>query len=245
MLSVYLITNKINNKKYVGITAKTLEERFAGHINTAYNRHDERYRPIHWAIRKYGKENFTIELLDNTSTTHEELYQKEKEFIIKYDTFGKNGYNVTHGGEGTHGYKFRESSKMAIRNSLNEHYRFHPETKEKISNSLKGRKLPQQQIDQLKIILKGNQRAKGMTYKHTDEARKKISEYQRNKPSLPCPEHVKELTRKRMLGPKNPMNDPEKRKLVGLSKIGKKKFKREDGTYYMAYPNNPIDPRNK
>ena len=39
------------------------------------------------------------------------------------------------------------------------------------------------------------------------------------------------------------MNDPESRKKVALSKLGKKKFKREDGTFYCAYPDNPIDPK--
>ena len=39
----------------------------------------------------------------------------------------------------------------------------------------------------------------------------------------------------------NPMNSLKYREMVGLSKIGKKRFYRDDGTFYMSFPENPID----
>jgi len=49
---VYLITNEVNGKHYVGQTTRTVEQRFKEHMESPY--------PIGKAIRKYGAENFTI-----------------------------------------------------------------------------------------------------------------------------------------------------------------------------------------
>lgn len=88
---VYLITNKKNNKKYVGITSKGYMKRFAQHCKA------ESY--IGSAIRKYGKNNFKVEVIDYGATVAE-LNSKEKDYIAKLETFGK-GYNLTLGGDGT------------------------------------------------------------------------------------------------------------------------------------------------
>lgn len=70
---IYLITNKINDKRYVGLTTQTMEERWKQHKYDAL--HGNNY-PIHKAMRKYGIENFRIEIID-TATSIEELKRKE------------------------------------------------------------------------------------------------------------------------------------------------------------------------
>jgi group I intron endonuclease len=92
---IYMITNLINKKRYVGLTTKTLEERFQAHLNKAIVERSA----IQKAMKKYGKENFTIEQLDIASSKGE-LFEKELNWIAKLDTFNGYGYNLTAGGGG-------------------------------------------------------------------------------------------------------------------------------------------------
>jgi len=92
---IYMITNNINNKKYIGVTTKTLEERFNGHINRA----NKERSAIQKAIHKYGKDNFTIIEID-TAVSEEDLFNKERMYIKKYNTYLGLGYNLTEGGGG-------------------------------------------------------------------------------------------------------------------------------------------------
>ena len=85
---IYKITNKINSKIYIGKTTKTLEERFLKH---KYN-HKTQNTYLYKAMRKYGIENFVIEVLE--ITTH--LDEREKYWISTM----KPQYNMTAGGEG-------------------------------------------------------------------------------------------------------------------------------------------------
>ena len=62
MYKLYKITNAVNGKTYIGITKQTLEERLTLHISHSRN---PKY-PIQYAINKYGSENFSIELLEES-----------------------------------------------------------------------------------------------------------------------------------------------------------------------------------
>lgn len=55
---IYKITNVINDKVYIGQTVRNLEERMAEHF-----RHDNTV--IDKALKKYGKDAFKIEIIDN------------------------------------------------------------------------------------------------------------------------------------------------------------------------------------
>ncbi|OHY30919.1 hypothetical protein BI362_00845 [Streptococcus parauberis] len=90
---VYCVNNIINDKKYIGITTRTIDERF--------NEHCKANSIIGKAISKYGKNNFRIYQLDSADSK-QSLFELEKYFINKYDTY-KNGYNATIGGEGVVG----------------------------------------------------------------------------------------------------------------------------------------------
>ena len=58
---IYLITNKINKKQYVGQTGISIEERWRKHIDNSKNCPNKQI--ITMAIAKYGQENFSIEEL--------------------------------------------------------------------------------------------------------------------------------------------------------------------------------------
>lgn len=98
--NIYKITNLINNKIYIGQTIYSIEERWKAHCTCVkYNNHHSLF---HNAIRKYGEENFKIELID-TADTFEELNEKEIKYIKEYNSLTPNGYNMTEGGQGVKG----------------------------------------------------------------------------------------------------------------------------------------------
>ena len=97
---IYMYTNKINNKKYVGQT-KNLLDRHRRHVQSSFNKNAKRdyNTPFHRAIRKYGIENFEIKILAENIETQEKLNEYEIFFIKRYKTLNiQNGYNVAEGG---------------------------------------------------------------------------------------------------------------------------------------------------
>ena len=92
---IYIISNTINNKVYIGQTIQTLKKRFNGHC--CYSKSDRsEYMYIKRAIHKYGRENFTIKLLEECPI--ENLNEREIYWIKQYDSYN-NGYNLTLGGQ--------------------------------------------------------------------------------------------------------------------------------------------------
>lgn len=97
MYKCYKITNLINGKIYIGQTKKTLEQRLRTHW---YSANKGSTYTLHKAIRKYGIENFKIELLFEF-TTRLECDIKEIELIAENNSINKKiGYNSAKGGSG-------------------------------------------------------------------------------------------------------------------------------------------------
>ena len=91
---VYKIINTINDKVYVGITAKSLEERYHQHLRQLSVGNDRR---LYCAMRELGVENFSIVQID-TANSYDELLEKEVYYVHYYDS-KNNGYNMTDGGD--------------------------------------------------------------------------------------------------------------------------------------------------
>ena len=89
---VYKVTNRINEKVYVGITTHSLKRRKWQHLSIKYSG----TAILSKAIVKYGKENFIFEQIDNADSEIE-LIAKEKYWIEKLNTVRPNGYNVLSG----------------------------------------------------------------------------------------------------------------------------------------------------
>lgn len=96
---IYKITNKINNKIYIGKTENDIALRWQQHI---YNMSNGVQYYLYNAMRKYGLENFTFEILES-NLEGEKLSEKEVEYIKLYNS-SVNGYNMTVGGEGVTKY---------------------------------------------------------------------------------------------------------------------------------------------
>lgn len=102
---VYCHTNKINGKRYVGITSLSLRRRWNNGEGYKPNQH------FYSAIKKYGWEEFTHEVLYEDLTL-EAACEKEKYLIAKWDLCNSDkGYNNTFGGE--HG-KMSEHTKKRM-----------------------------------------------------------------------------------------------------------------------------------
>lgn len=95
MAFIYKIVNDMNDKIYIGQTSFSIENRFKQHLKDSEKNLTTEKRSLYNAIRKYGKEHFKIELIEETDSPNE----REKYWIKYYNTY-KYGYNATMGGDG-------------------------------------------------------------------------------------------------------------------------------------------------
>lgn len=102
---IYCITNKINGKKYIGQTIRTIQKRWNEHkwaATTAQEHSKSKY--LYTSMRLYGIENFSIqEVLKISKKDKNELLDElnilEKHYIDKYNSLWyQNGYNLVSGG---------------------------------------------------------------------------------------------------------------------------------------------------
>lgn len=93
---IYKITNKINNKVYIGQTIQSIKDRFYRHCQKRCLSKQEANMAIKRAIFKYGKKNFSLELLETCD--REQLDEREIYYIKLYNSY-EDGYNCTTGGQ--------------------------------------------------------------------------------------------------------------------------------------------------
>ena len=163
---VYLITNTINGKRYVGQTRQTLTHRWNGHT------HRSGCTYLYNAIQKYGKENFIIEPIVEVPT-QELANEFEIEYINRYCTLYPNGYNIMPGGNKISEETIKKLSDANKRKTLSE------EHKQRIAEALKGNKNGQGRV----VTEEQRQRLSAI---HTgrfisDEWRRKLSESHKGK----------------------------------------------------------------
>lgn len=88
---IYLITNTINGRHYVGQSID-IERRFRDHQQSTANPNATDFNtPLHRAFRKYGLESFTFEVLE-VVPNHSELNSAENKYIAKFNSIA-TGYN--------------------------------------------------------------------------------------------------------------------------------------------------------
>lgn len=137
---VYLATNTVNGKSYVGKTKRELEQRIVEHQKAATKGSTLAF---HRALRKHGFASFEWKTLHSVGS-HDELDVFERCCIETYGTLGKGGYNMTAGGDGIKDYRHTEDAKrrMSINRSgeknCNFGKKFSDETKRKLSESHMG-----------------------------------------------------------------------------------------------------------
>jgi group I intron endonuclease len=140
--TLYCHKNKINDKRYFGITCQQPEKRWMnGH---GYSRK----LSIGRAIDKYGWNNFE-HIIIFKNLIESDAKKLERIYIAMYETQSeKYGYNLTCGGDGVCGFRHSDESrhKMSLAKSGENHPNFgkhlSPETCHKISEAQKGRSGP-------------------------------------------------------------------------------------------------------
>lgn len=134
--TVYKITSP-SGKSYIGWTGRPLKKRLQDHqseTNRGFN------RPIHKALRKYPLNEWTQEILLDTSDYNISI-ETEKQLIEDLDLTNRSkGYNLSTGGEhGATGVTRSEENKAKIREGKrNSNWKSTPEHGAKISAALKG-----------------------------------------------------------------------------------------------------------
>jgi group I intron endonuclease len=135
--AVYLLRNLVNGKGYVGI-ALDENARWTSHIHDAYDKGSQ--YPIHRAIRKYGVQNFSAEVIYRC--TEALLLIVERYFVRKLRTHvSQGGYNQTWGGDGVLGLKFTKESKRRLSESHLAYFKTHPEAGEAVRQAHLGKSL--------------------------------------------------------------------------------------------------------
>lgn len=94
---VYKLTNLLNGKCYIGITSRTVGERWSEHVANSRGTR-KRHSKIYDAIAKYGSEAFSREVVEEVDT-EEHVRYLEIFYIAQYNSFNR-GYNSNPGGNG-------------------------------------------------------------------------------------------------------------------------------------------------
>ena len=128
MIGIYKITNKLNNKVYIG-QSTDIKRRWTVHKNRAFVKNKEYDKYLYRAFRKYGIDNFSFEIIEECSK--EELDEKEKQYILQYHScIDAYGYNETCGydapqyglsGEQHPNHKLTTDEVYYIRECYNQH----------------------------------------------------------------------------------------------------------------------------
>lgn len=172
---IYLITNLKNKKQYVGITKFSIEKRFLQHTKRGFL--------LTESIHKYGKDSFSVELIEEVDTA-ENAYELERYYIEKYNAKVPNGYNLTDGGDGIFGWTMSEDMKKELSKRVKKLHnekkvgmygkKHSDETKRKMSLSAKGNKNSLGKIKSEETKQKLREKNTGKVL--SDDTKKKISQ---------------------------------------------------------------------
>lgn len=167
VIKIYKAVNARNGKVYIGLTTKTLKSRIMNHYKRCRRNKDKSH--FMSALRKYKKEDFVWDIIDECTTNIDDLKDMEVAWIHHYNSYN-NGYNSTIGGDGTIGVKWSEKryetmAKHSKGNSNALGYKHTDEAKEKIAQASlsrtykTGHKASEEHKAKISKALKGGKRS--------------------------------------------------------------------------------------
>ena len=185
---IYIATNTINTKQYVGQSTKYPHEH-RGRIHE--HRLANRNSLFHKAIRKYGFDNFTWELIHYPGASQDALNAIECWHIAKLGSLVPNGYNLETGGKS--GGKLSPEARANL-SAAHKGKIITPEHRSKLSKAMKGRIISPETRAKISAAHKGKS--------FSPETRAKLSDARRGKPL--SPEHRAKIS-EGLRGNKHPL----------------------------------------
>jgi hypothetical protein len=161
---VYATRNVLTGRVYVGVHLQHGEE-FDGYLGSGIALRD--------AVSRYGRQNFTRETLA-AFVTCEEAYALESQIVTEEWCRSADNYNLKIGGKGGVGIKHTARSRRLMsfqRRGIPKS----EETKEKIRQTLAGRRMPQEQRERLSRAMSEANKGRVLS----EETRRKLAERQR------------------------------------------------------------------
>ena len=227
---IYLITNTVNGKQYVGQTQRdNADKRFTEHVAASRATQGARGH-FHKALRKYGAAAFVLEEIDS-AVSFDELSEKERYWIAKYRTF-ETGYNMTLGGEGGSYPHSEEQKERQRQETLSRPPEFWARQKVATQEAMNNPEMRQKISCGVRKYYETHS-SPWLGRVHTDETRQRMREgaatrdntnlgkWERTeKHRQASSERIQEQRQRE--GYRNPMCDAESRSKVGASKIGRK-----------------------
>ncbi len=163
-IAIYVITNLVNAKQYVGIT-KNLKRRWKEHLQM-----NGSAKALHESMKKHGEENFVFTHIAD-AFDKESASVLERLLIKEHNTLAPSGYNLTSGGQGAYDVSY--------------------ETKEKMRNARLGKKMPESSRKKLSdskkgipmnLATKNKLLAVNVGKKASEQTKKKMSDAKKGKP---------------------------------------------------------------
>lgn len=182
-ITVYKVTCLVNGKHYIGITARSIEERWPEHVGMS--RYSKANRPFLHAIRKYGAESFVVEAIFS-ALSRDAANEVEREFIAEYGSLHPGGYNLSTGGEGTVGRRLAAEAKANMSAAVKATWA-DPVMREKMIAGFQNRVIPESHKEHLRALAAAQKgkprkpesiakgRAKLMGHAVSEETRAKIA----------------------------------------------------------------------
>ena len=184
--NVYSITNKLNGKRYIGVS-QDVKTRKRAHLWRLRNERHTNTKLTN-AYKKYGESAFVFEILEElSSATRDELLEREIHYIEKFNTY-RNGYNMSLGADGSALAPVSEETREKHRqnwlgNTIWKGRKHTDETKRLIGDAHRGKVVSAETRAKLSINAKGRTGEKNPFFgkKHTDESKAKMSQAQGKK----------------------------------------------------------------
>lgn len=174
---VYITTNLINGKKYIG--QKKYDSKYKNYLGSGVY--------LKNAVKTYGKDNFERDIIERCKSP-DELNEREIFWILHFDAVNNDMfYNLNYGGnQCVFGAPMSDEQRKKISESLLEYFKNNSmteETKKKMSDSQKGKIITEETRRKIGAKKKGQTHTeetkailsqKSLGRRHTDEAKEKI-----------------------------------------------------------------------